>query len=158
MDNVPEARRRRRIANELLETLREMNGHLTVLNHHVGSRVAIRDGDLACLDIVARFGPLSPSTLARRAGMHPATLTGVLDRLQRAGWVVRDRDDADRRAVVVRVLPDRGSEIFRLYGGMRAQLNEICAGYDADQLELITGFLRRVAEAGEREAAALGEE
>jgi DNA-binding MarR family transcriptional regulator len=82
----------------------------------------------------------------------------VLDRLERSGWVVRERDHADRRAVVVRVLPDRGSEIFRLYGGMRGELSDICADYDVAQLALITGFLERVAAAGERSAARLAQE
>ncbi|HEV7648820.1 MAG TPA: MarR family transcriptional regulator [Actinophytocola sp.] len=159
MDNVPEDRRtRRRAANEVQDALRDLNGHLSVLNHHVGSRVALRDGDLGCLDLIARFGPIGPSALAKRSGLHPATMTGVLDRLERNGWIVRERDHADRRAVVVRVLPDRGSEIFRLYGAMRGELTDICADYDVDQLDLIAGFLARVATAGERSAEKLGRE
>jgi DNA-binding MarR family transcriptional regulator len=35
---------------------------------------------------------LSPSVLARRAGLHPATMTGILDRLERGRWITRDRD------------------------------------------------------------------
>ncbi len=156
MDNVPEDRRAwRRVANEVQGALRDVNGHLIVLNHRVGTRVSLRDVDLTCLDIVARYGPLSPSALATRAGVHPATMTGILDRLERSGWVARDRDQADRRAVVVRAVADQGGELYRLYGGMRAALNDICAEYDVEQLELIAGFLRRVAHAGERSADAL---
>jgi DNA-binding MarR family transcriptional regulator len=156
MNNVPEDRRtRRRVTNEVQGALREVNGQLAVLNHRVGGRVALRDGDLACLDLIARYGPLSPSAVAARAGTHPATMTGILDRLERGGWIVRERDQADRRAVVVRVLPDRGGELFRQYAGMRGELTGICADYDVEQLELIAGFLRRVAGAGERSAADL---
>lgn len=159
MDNVPEDRRaRRRVANEVLGVLREMNGHLGMLNRRVGGRVALREADLACLDLIARYGPISPSALAKRAGTHPATMTGVLDRLESGGWIERERDQADRRAVVVRVVAGRGGEIFRLYGGMRGALEEICADYDTAQLELIAGFLARVADAGERSAAELGQE
>ncbi|MPZ80674.1 MAG: MarR family transcriptional regulator [Actinophytocola sp.] len=159
MNNVPEDRRQwRRAANEVQSALRDLNGHLVVLNHRVGTRVALRDVDLACLDLIARYGSISPSVLAKRAGMHPATMTGVLDRLERNGWVVRERDPEDRRAVVVRVLPDRGGELFRLYSGMRASMNDICAGYDTDQLTLIRDFLNRVAGAGERSADGLADE
>lgn len=156
MNNVPEDRRAwRRAANEVQYALRDANRQLIGLNHQVGSRVALRDIDLTCLDLIGRQGPISPSTLAKRAGMHPATMTGILDRLERSGWIARERDQADRRAVVVRVLPDRGTELFRQYAGMRAALNDICAGYDTDQLELVAGFLHRVADAGERSADAL---
>jgi DNA-binding MarR family transcriptional regulator len=159
MDNVPEDRRAwRRVANEVQNTLRDLNGHLAVLNHLVGTRMALRDVDLSCLDLINRYGPLNPSALAKRAGMHPATTTGILDRLERGGWIVRDRDQADRRAVTVRVLPSRGGEIYRLYAGMRGELDEICADYDTEQLRTIVGFLDRVAAAGERSAAELADQ
>jgi DNA-binding MarR family transcriptional regulator len=130
------------------DSLRELSNQLSLLNHHVGAHVDLKDVDLDCLDLIARHGPLSPSALARRAGLHPATMTGILDRLERGGWVARDRDPADRRAVVVRVLPDRGGELFRLYSGMNGSMDEICAGYRESDLELIADFLRRTADAG----------
>lgn len=52
-----------------------------------------------CLDLINRHGPLSPSNLARQAGLHPATITGILGRRENAGWIARERDPADRRAI-----------------------------------------------------------
>jgi DNA-binding MarR family transcriptional regulator len=75
-------------------------------------------------------------------------LTGILDRLERGGWIARERDPRDRRAVVVRVRRDRGGELFRLYSGMNASMDRICAGYSDDQLELLADFLRRTTDAG----------
>ena len=73
---------------------------LSLLNLHVGAHLDLKDVDLNCLDLLASHGPLSPTALARRAGLHPATMTGILDRLERGGWVARERDPSDRRAVV----------------------------------------------------------
>ena len=145
-----EVRHRRRLTIAIKESLRELSNQLSLLNHHVGAQLELKDIDLDCLDLIARHGPLSPTALARRAGLHPATMTGILDRLQRGGWVTRERDpDApDRRAVAVRALRDRGAEIFRLYSGMNALMDEICAGYADPELELLAGFLRRTAGAG----------
>jgi DNA-binding MarR family transcriptional regulator len=108
----------------------------------------LKEVDLGCLDTIARHGPLSPSALAGSAGLHPATVTGILDRLERGGWVARERDPSDRRAVVVRALRDRNAEVFRLYSGMNASLDQILAGYSGDELELLAGFLRRATDAG----------
>lgn len=154
-----EARRRRRSATLIKEAMRELNNQLALLNHHVGVRLSLRDVDLDCLDLIARHGPLTPSALARRAGLHPATVTGILDRLQRGGWIVRERDpDAtDRRSVIVRALRERNGELFRLYAGMNAEMDEICAGYDEAQLELIADFLGRAGEAGRRATDELAE-
>ncbi|MGH3342821.1 MAG: MarR family transcriptional regulator [Carbonactinosporaceae bacterium] len=141
-------RRRRRLATAIKESLRELSIQLSLLNHQVGAHVDLKDADLDCFDLVARHGPLSPSALARRARLHPATVTGILDRLERGGWIARDRDPSDRRAVSVRALRDRNAELFRLYSGMSASMDGICAEYGEAELELLADFLRRTTSAG----------
>ena len=160
-DRVPAAvgaaRARRQLIATIKDSLRGLSSQLSQLNHQVSARVDLKDVDLHCLDLLARHGPLSPTALARRAGLHPATVTGILDRLQRGGWVVRDRDPdaSDRRAVTVRPMRKRGAELYRLYSGMNASLDEICAGYTETELELLAGFLRRTTDAGQAAAADL---
>jgi DNA-binding MarR family transcriptional regulator len=148
-DRAPDGRQRRRLTNELKNSLRELTIQLSLLNHQVVANLDFNDGDLPCLELLSRHGPMSPSALAREAGLHPATITGVLDRLERGHWVVRERDPADRRAVRVRALADRGAEIFRLYSGMNSAMDEVCNGYTDDELQLILGFIRRTAGAGQ---------
>src|SRR5215467_4019575 len=138
-------RERRRLSRAIKESLRDVSAQLSRLNHEVGGRVNIRTSDLECLDHIAREGPLSPTSLARLTGQHPATLTGILDRLERDGWIVRDRDPDDRRGVVVRAQRGRGAEILRLYlvdSGMNTALDEILGSYDEAALGVIAGFLR----------------
>jgi DNA-binding MarR family transcriptional regulator len=147
-EHADAARHRRRLNAAIRESLRELSIQLSLLNHRVGARLDLKDVDLDCLDLIFRHGPLSPSALAQRAGLHPATTTGILDRLERGGWVARERAPADRRAVVVRALRDRNGDLMRLYSGMNASMDEICAGYTDTELELLGGFLRRVADAG----------
>ena len=128
--------------------MRELSIQLSLLNHQVGAHLDLKDIDLGCLDTIARHGPLSPSALARSAGLHPATVTGILDRLERGGWVARERDPSDRRAVVVRALRDRNAEVFGLYAGMNASMDQLLAAYADDDLDLLAGFLRRTTDAG----------
>jgi DNA-binding MarR family transcriptional regulator len=147
-ESVDSPRRRRRLSTAIKESLRELSIQLSLLNHHISARVDLKDVDLDCLDVINRCGPLSPSALARRAGLHPATMTGIIDRLERAGWVARDRDTSDRRAVLIRALRDRNSELLHLYSGMNTSMDQICAGYGDAELQLIAGFLCRTADAG----------
>ena len=146
---------RRRLTRALREALRDMSVQLTLLNHRVGGQLELKGTDLECLDLIGRDGPVSPGALARRAGLHPATMTGILDRLERGGWITRDRDPADRRAVVVRAERGRGGEVLRLYSGMIASMDQICAGYSEDELELLAGFLHRTAAAARTAAERL---
>jgi DNA-binding MarR family transcriptional regulator len=102
----------------------------------------------SCLDLIARDGPLSPSALAEKARLHPATMTGVLDRLERAGWITRDRIESDRRAVLVAARLERIREVASLYAGMNIRIDGICADYSDADLALIADFLGRIIDAG----------
>jgi hypothetical protein len=131
----------RRLTNVVKQALREVSLRLVVLNHQVGARLKLRDVDFDCLHLLHQHGPAGPGTLAKLAGLHPATMTGVLDRLE----------------VVIRGVRGRGGEVLRLYGGMSDSMDEICAAYTPEQLEVIADFLRRTAAAGEKAVAELGE-
>jgi len=147
-ERAEEIRRRQRSSAQVRESLRELRIQLSLLNYRIGSQLDLKDVDLDCLDIVDVYGPLSPSALARRAGLHPATMTGVLDRLERGGWIARDRDASDRRAVVVRILSDRYAELMRFYSPMNRSMNKILAKYSDSELEAIADFMGRTVDAG----------
>jgi DNA-binding MarR family transcriptional regulator len=147
-ERAKEIRNRQRSARAVREALRALRIQLAVLNYSVGSQVELKDVDLDSLDILDSYGPLSPSALAARVGVHPATMTGILDRLERGGWIARERDPSDRRAVVVRVLRDRYAELLGLYSGMSRSMNKLLADYSDSELEVIADFLRRTVEAG----------
>jgi DNA-binding MarR family transcriptional regulator len=146
--SVEGARRRRRLAAAIGKSLRELAIQLSLLNHQIGAQLELQDVDIDCLDLIDRLGPLSPSELARQAGLHPATITGILDRLERGGWVAREPNPSDRRAVLVRTRRDRYPDLMRLYAGMNRSMNQIYAEYDEHELEVIGDFLSRTANAG----------
>lgn len=139
---------RRQLTTQIKGSLRDLRNQLSLLNRQVAIQLDLKDIDMDCLDLISRQGPLSPSTLARRAGLHPATVTGILARLESAGWIAREREPADRRAVTVRALPDRGKEVYRLFSGMNSAMDSICADYDDEQLKLLADFLRKATDAG----------
>ena len=141
-------RQRQQSSAEIRNSLRELRIQLSLLNYRVGSQLELKDVDLDCFDIVEAYGPLSPSALARHAGLHPATMTGILDRLERGGWIVRERDPSDRRSVIVRAIRERYAELMRLYAGMSRSMNKLLADYSDSELKLIADFMRRTVDAG----------
>jgi DNA-binding MarR family transcriptional regulator len=141
-------RRRQRSTAAIRDSIRELRIQLSLLNYRVGSQLELKDVDLDCLDILDAYGPLSPTALVRRAGLHPATMTGILDRLERGGWISRERDPSDRRAVVVQVTRERYAQLMRLYAGMNRSMNKLLAGYSDGELDTIADFLGRTVGAG----------
>ena len=151
MTNVAHGRARRRLVNAVKDAVRGLRTELALLNRRIGGRLDLRDGDLDLLELIARLGPMGPSALARHAGVHPATMTGVLDRLEKGGWLTRERDPQDRRSVVLQMRRERISEVLTLYSGMNQALDDLCATYTDDELTVIADFLTRAATAGQRE-------
>lgn len=159
MSDRAAARRRRQLTGAVKDAFRDLNIQLSLLNRRFGGRVELRDVDWTTLDFVNRHGPLSPTELARRTGLHPATLTGVLDRLQRSGWIVRERDpeSADRRAVTLHPVRERNAELFGVFAGMNKRMDEVCGRYTEAELDVIADFLRRASTAGQASADELAE-
>lgn len=131
------------------ESLRLVRNQLSVFSRQVGTRLELKDADLDCLDLIDRSGPLSPTALARLTGVHPATLTGILDRLERGSWIARERAENDRSAVQIRSRRDRQGELYGMLAGMNRSLDEICADYSDAELAVVADFLRRTTAAGE---------
>jgi DNA-binding MarR family transcriptional regulator len=132
----------------LKRTLREVNNQISLLSHRVSTRAAVKDIDLDTLDYLSQQGPLTATALARGIGLHPATMTGVLDRLEKSGWILRSPVAADRRASLVSIDPKRNADLYELYAGMDAAMDEVLAPFTDDELETITRFLRLTADAG----------
>lgn len=155
MTNVAQDRSRRRLVNTVKDAVRGLRTELALLNRRISGRLELRDGDLDLLELIARIGPMGPSALAKHAGLHPATMTGVLDRLEKGGWLTRERDPADRRSVVLQMRRERIGEVFTLYSGMNQALDTLCANYTDEQLTVIADFLTRTAAAGRTETTNL---
>ncbi|MEV0295348.1 MarR family transcriptional regulator [Nocardia sp. NPDC050710] len=152
-------RAHRRAVNAVKDSLRDLNIQLSLLNRQFGAKVELKDADWSCLDLINRHGPIGPGALAKLAGLHPATMTGILDRLQRGGWITRERDPeaTDRRAVTIRATRDRNPELYRMLSVMTTRMDELCDRYSQEQLELIADFLRRTTEAGQQATAELAD-
>jgi DNA-binding MarR family transcriptional regulator len=153
-----ESRARRRAVNEIVDSMRELAVQMTVLNVRAGERLGLRDVDLKALDILMRGGAATASALGRRLGMHPATMTGILDRLEKGGWIVRERDPDDRRAVRVRAAHPKVGEVVQLFMGINAEMNGVFERYDQHQLETLIDFIRSATDASKRAGEQLGEE
>ena len=146
---------RSQLNQDIRTALRDVSAQLSLLTRRIGGHLDLKDTDLQCLDLIDAQGPLSPSTLAKLAGLHPATMTGIVDRLERGGWVTRERDPVDRRGVLLLALRGRRQDVLRLASGMNAEMAKICAGYEDRDLQTIARFLRQTATAGRTAVAQL---
>ena len=81
----------------------------------VASSLGLNATDLRCLELAWTEAEMTPTRLAELSGLTSGAVTGVLDRLERAGFVRRESDPNDRRRLLVRVDPDKRAELEAQY-------------------------------------------
>jgi DNA-binding MarR family transcriptional regulator len=98
--------------------------------------------DLHCLNIVENRGGLTAGALAAQAGLTTGAVTGVVDRLERAGYARRVPDPSDRRRVSIEVTDHFYARADKIWHPLAAEWHaELARRFSDDQLDLITGFL-----------------
>jgi DNA-binding MarR family transcriptional regulator len=85
----------------ILQALRRIIRAVEVHSRKLEASYDVTSAQLLCLMAIKERGPLTLSAIARNVFMSSSTLVGIVDRLERKGWVVRRRGTHDRREVSV---------------------------------------------------------
>ena len=129
----------------------------------IADRAGINGTDFECLDVLDWTGPIPAGELARRLGITSGAVTGVIDRLERGGWVHRLADPSDRRRVIVEIVPpseltgDRDRQMLEMFAPLQQEIGEVIDRFDDDQLTTIVEYMLAANEAIERSIARLRE-
>ncbi len=113
-------------------------------NATVAQQVGLGSSDSQFLTLLDVHGPLTAGRLAELSGLTTGTVTGVVDRLEAAGFVRRERDPADRRRVVVTPRPEGKARLSEHYREHGEHLAAVLASRDAAQLRVLADFFAEV--------------
>jgi DNA-binding MarR family transcriptional regulator len=100
----------------------------------------ISGSDLECLDFLNLEGSVTAGRLAEVTGLTTGAITGVVDRLEKAGLVRRERDEADRRKVFIVVVPEATAKIGQFYVPMQQAMHKVWSRYSEEELRLLLRF------------------
>jgi DNA-binding MarR family transcriptional regulator len=134
--------------SELLDALergfREVSTAGIMLHQVVAERLGLNITDHKCMGMLCELGPLSAGKLAELTGLTTGAITGVLNRLERAGYARRIRNPKDRRNV--KVEPQNVVEFHQkmeaLLGPLGKKMRAMSAKYSAEELELFRDFMK----------------
>jgi DNA-binding MarR family transcriptional regulator len=125
--------------------IRRTGSVLQLMGQAAADRIGINATDLNCLNLLSFSGEMTAGELARATGLTTASITGVTDRLEDAGFVRRERDPRDRRRVVIRLVRERAlSDVAPVFLPMVRAWQQMTARYTDDELALIVDFYGRM--------------
>jgi predicted transcriptional regulator len=129
---------------------------VVVFHDVVGRLLGVSAVERKCLDLVSR-GPVTAGSIAQHTGLTTGAVTGLVDRLEKAGYVQRTADPADRRRVTISMLPSTRLDdvMAAVFGPLRSDMAEITGRYDAKEASAIADFLGRTTETLVRHTRAL---
>jgi DNA-binding MarR family transcriptional regulator len=119
-------------------------GTRSVLLHAaVAEKLGLNQSDHKCADLIAaQPHPITAGRLAELTALSTGAITGVLDRLEAAGFIARDHDPNDRRRVVIRATPERAPDLSAVFKPLREAMIAHCDRYTNQQLQVILDFMR----------------
>ncbi|MFG2195059.1 MarR family transcriptional regulator [Streptomyces sp. NPDC048639] len=132
------------------EALHRMDQYVAlgiVGQHHIAQKLGVSVTDLTCLGFILEAGdqPLTAGDLAERANVTTGAITGVLNRLERAGYARRAPDPSDRRRVRVVADADALAPVITLYQPFYERLDALFADYTPDEIAVLTDWFTRAA-------------
>ncbi|WP_433801071.1 MarR family winged helix-turn-helix transcriptional regulator [Actinomycetospora sp. CA-084318] len=134
---------------------REFTAAVVLFHEAVGQALGLSAADRKCLDVLDRLGAVSAGRIAQETGLTTGAITGMIDRLERAGYVERRPNPDDRRSVLVVLRPDtpRDEVLPTVFGPLGQDMAELATRFTADELASIGRYLGATTEILKRHTA-----
>lgn len=127
-----------------LQLGRELSARTLMFHAAIAERVGLSATEHKALDLLSRAGTLTAGQLAELTGLTTGAITGLIDRLEKVGFVKREKDPSDRRKVVIYPLMEKmEQEIAPLFASMSQQMEKLLSRYSDQELALIHDFVTR---------------
>lgn len=143
------------LLQQLEEAMRRTSAQGVLFGQTVANVAGISGSDLDCMDFLNLDGRMTAGRLAELTGLTTGAITGVVDRLEKAGFVRRERDEVDRRKVFIVTVPENAARIGRLYAPMQQAMHKLWSTYSDTELQLLLRFAKEGYKASLEAAEAL---
>jgi DNA-binding MarR family transcriptional regulator len=121
------------------EKFREMSTETIIFHQAVADILGLHVTDHKCLDFIYRFGAMPAGRLAELTGLTTGAITGIIDRLEEAGYVRRTNDPKDRRRTIVE--PTRNKKLEKkievLFIPLRDRMHKLLSSYSDSELAFL---------------------
>jgi len=136
MDKTSSTTSRKELIDLLNQQSRELSNRTVLFHHWISELLGLNTIDHKCLDLIVRAdSSITGAQLANITGLSSGAITGVIDRLEKAGYVVRERDKKDRRLVYIKpVMQKIEKDIGPIFESLQEIMTKIYSRYSDKEL------------------------
>lgn len=144
-----------RVNSALLESLThrlQRYGMRSVLfQQNMAQKIGVSHTDLKSAEILNETGPITAGELSKITGLSTGSVTALINRLEKSGYVKRERDQLDGRKVMIMPIPERQEQIKSHYQSLSMATKELCSAYNKQELILINQFVEEITKIMDKE-------
>jgi DNA-binding MarR family transcriptional regulator len=134
--------RREELIQQVFLAGRELSTAAVMFHTAVAAKGGLTATETKALDLLERLGPLTAGELSEHSGLAPASVTGLIDRLERKNVARRIPHPQDRRRVLIEMNREYLTASEPRFDDLVAGVRALCLKYSDEQLATIVGFLR----------------
>ena len=139
--------RREEAMQAISDRIKEMSMETGMFHQAVADVLGLHITDHKCLDLIHRFGAMPAGRLAELTGLTTGAVTGVIDRLETAGYVKKAADPKDRRRTIVEPARNKKLEkkIEMIFIPLHERMHKLLSSYSDAELALLLDAITKIA-------------
>lgn len=136
---------------------RELSEAVVFFHEAVAAHLGMSAAEWKCLGLLDRLGPSTAGRLAELSGFTTGAITGIVDRLERDGYVRREPHPTDRRSVIVQPLQVRRvhERVIPIFQSLGQAMADVAMRYKPEELAAVSSFFRDTTQVLREETAKL---
>jgi DNA-binding MarR family transcriptional regulator len=139
------------LVKNLISSLRKLTTRSVLFQQIAAQSLGVVHTDFKTADILNETGPLTAGELSKITGLSTGSVTALIDRLEHAGYVRREKDPNDRRRVIIVPVKENQHCIKEHYAPLNQSMMELCGQYNEEEMSLIIGFIDKTIAVHEKE-------
>jgi DNA-binding MarR family transcriptional regulator len=148
---------REEIIQAIIEKRREMSTETIMFHQSVADVLGLHITDHKCLDLIRQYGAMPAGRIAELTGLTTGAVTGIIDRLEKAGYVRRANDPKDRRRTIVEPIRNKKLErkIEAIFIPFHEKMHKLLSSYSDGELDFLLDVLTKSIEQTREESKKL---
>ncbi|MFD6447061.1 MarR family transcriptional regulator [Promicromonospora sp. NPDC060204] len=119
----------------------ELSDAVVMFHEALGALMGLSAADNKALGVIRREGPMSAREIADRTGLTAGAVTGLVDRLENAGYARRTRHETDRRRLVIEATAPASPQVNAAVAEMAQAMGRVTEQFSADELLVVARWV-----------------